>query len=178
MPEEYDPYKEYKLYDEEGKVEDQEIAEVMANIEDAYHKKTLRFFHASKHRIKMGEKEGEKKGLEMISSKNFKVGERRIEDIKKRIFNFEVSAEYTERDGGIPLGPAKPLRVRNASFILDGKKWNVQFEISEIGYFMRSVVIDGHKITKDYTKTCRWWENFAIHRKFSDHIGYHCGLAV
>lgn len=163
---------EYKLYNEQGKVEDDEVAREMAKIEGVYHKKILWLFSASRNKIKHGEEEAEKKGLDIVHDKNLEVEIKRIEDVKKRIRDFKVGAEYAEMDGGISLGPDRPLRVRDASFVLDGKKWNVQFEISVTGYHIRSVVIDNHKLNSSEMYINHRREYFAILRKFNERVGW------
>lgn len=65
------------LYNEEGQVNDPEIAREMANVEDPYHKKRFGFLNPSQDKLKEGEMEAEKIGDHLQEEK--------IRNIEKQI---------------------------------------------------------------------------------------------
>ncbi len=79
--------KEFKLYNEQGQVEDPEVARKMANAEDPYHEKMLGIFPASKKKIAEGEKFSEFIGDCVVAGLNEE--QERNECIK----SFEFSAK-------------------------------------------------------------------------------------
>jgi len=66
---------------EEGRINDPEIAEEMAKTEDSFHKKTLGVFPASKKKILEGEKAAEKLGIELFLKKEEERLREKIENI-------------------------------------------------------------------------------------------------
>ncbi|MFA6383189.1 MAG: hypothetical protein WCX17_02080 [Parcubacteria group bacterium] len=78
---------EFKLYDDQGKVEDPEVARKMAKAEDSYHEKTLGIFPASRKKIAEGEKFSEFIGECVVDGLNEE--QERNECIK----SFEFSAK-------------------------------------------------------------------------------------
>lgn len=170
-----------ELYNEQGRVKDIEIAHEMARVEYPYRKKLFGIF-SLKSEISAGEKKAEKEGLDILRYRSILA---KIEKEKERILNFSVGSEYTERESGISLGDPQYSRFRNARFEYDGKKWEVKFCTSSYSnYSIRSIKIDGHRFNHNemymflYAPNSPREKRAAIHRKFSEEIGSHCGVPV